>query len=667
MIRVSSAGVGRIALLCLVLSAFPNGVWGQEARDTVQLDDLVATATRVPLSLESLTSAVTVISGEELQARGIRFVSEVLRDLPGATVVPVGSFGGVTSLFLRGGESDYVKVLVDGAAINLPGGSFNFANLTTDNVDRIEIVRGPASVLYGSDAVTGVVQLFTKHGRDGVTVEASGTGGTFGSRTFGASVSGGHGDGRLGYALSASRFSTDGTAAFNNDYANTAVSGTVRAALDQQTTASLSLRYNDNTFHFPTDASGVASDSNQFTFDESLALSLGLGSRLSPRVEATLLFTRYDIDGGFDDRQDHPGDTLGFAFASRRSFNILRQSLDARLNVRALPSTMITTGAVLDLDREQQNGEASSNFGGGPEVTRFAPFDEDRRNLGYYVQALVDLPLPASLHLGARLDDNDAFGSFFTYRAGAVYRVSPDLRVRASIGTGFKAPTFAENFADAPFEVGNPDLDPERSISWEVGAEHTMWSGRLAVWANYFDQRFRDLVQYVFSEPGLPNYHNLPQALARGIETGVSLVPRAGMTVTGQYTYLDTETIDPGANSSPGTAFELGKPLLRRPAHTLRVAGSIRLAGRSTLGVNLNHVGARDDLAFEGFTAARVKLPAYSTLEVSGMVDVLASRPGRPGVTVTLRVENALDEEYDTVAGFQGRGRVVSLGARVRF
>ncbi len=398
-----------------------------------------------------------------------------------------------------------------------------------------------------------------------------------------------------------------------------------------------------------------------------MTLSAELGRRLSPRVEGKLLFTRHDIDGGFDDRQDHPGDTLGFAFASRRSFSILRQSLDARLNVLALPSAMITTGAVLDLDREQQNGEASSDFGAGPQVTKSAPFDEDRRNLGYYLQALIDLPVPASLHLGARLDDNDAFGSFFTYRAGAVYRLSPDFRVRASLGTGFKAPTFAENFADAPFEVGNPDLDPERSISWEVGAEHTMWSGRLAVWANYFDQRFRDLVQYVFSEPGLPNYYNLPQALARGIETGVSLEPRAGMKVTGEYTYLDTETIDPGATGGPGTAFEIGKRLIRRPAHTVRVAGSIRLVGRSTLGVNLNHVGSRDDLSFENFTAVRVRLPAYTTVEVSGMVHVLPARPGRPGVTVTLRVENALDEEYETVVGFQGRGRVAFLGARVRF
>ncbi|NNG15365.1 MAG: TonB-dependent receptor, partial [Gemmatimonadales bacterium] len=391
------------------------------------------------------------------------------------------------------------------------------------------------------------------------------------------------------------------------------------------------------------------------------------GRRFSPGVEGKLLYTRYHIDGGFDDRQDHPGDTLGFAFARHRSFNILRQSVDARLDVLALPSVMITAGAIVDLDREQLNGEASSNFGSGPEATSSTPFDEDRRNLSSYVQALIDLSLPLSLHLGARLDDNDAFGSFFTYRAGAVYRLSSDLRIRASLGTGFKAPTFAENFANEPFEVGNPDLDPERSISWEVGAEHTMWGGSFAVWANYFDQRFRDLVQYSFAEPGLPNYDNLPQALARGIETGVSLVPRAGITVTGQYTYLDTETTDPGADGSPGTAFELGQPLVRRPAHALRVAGSVRLAGRATLGLNLNHVGSRDDLAFEDFTAVRVRLPGYTTLEVSAMVDVLRPRPGHPGVTATLRVENALDEEYDTVVGFQGRGRVASLGARVRF
>ena len=121
-------------------------------------------ATRLPTSPDAVVSSVTIISGDDLRARGVRFVQDALREVPGATVVQGGSFGGVSSLFLRGGESDYVKVLVDGVPVNQSGGAFNWANLTTDNVDRIEVLRGPGSVIYGSDAVTGVVQIFTRRG-----------------------------------------------------------------------------------------------------------------------------------------------------------------------------------------------------------------------------------------------------------------------------------------------------------------------------------------------------------------------------------------------------------------------------------------------------------------------------------------------------------------------
>src|SRR5947207_1750608 len=149
--------------------------------DTVVLNPVVVTATRVPTPADAVTAAVTTLSGRELQLRGIRTVAEALRAVPGAAVVETGSYGGQTSLFLRGGESDYVKVLVDGVPQNQPGGAFDFADLTTDNVDRIEIVRGPASVLYGSDAVTGVIQIFTRTGSGAPRVTAAARAGTYGS------------------------------------------------------------------------------------------------------------------------------------------------------------------------------------------------------------------------------------------------------------------------------------------------------------------------------------------------------------------------------------------------------------------------------------------------------------------------------------------------------
>src|SRR5436190_24043 len=154
--------------LLLVLASLPclisPGSVIAQATDTAQLRTVVVSASKVPRPAASLSQAVTVLSGDDLRARGIARVSDALREVPGASLVQSGSFGALTSLFLRGGESRYTKVLIDGVAVNAAGGFFDFSHLTTDNIDRIEIVRGPASVLYGADAISGIVQIFTRAG-----------------------------------------------------------------------------------------------------------------------------------------------------------------------------------------------------------------------------------------------------------------------------------------------------------------------------------------------------------------------------------------------------------------------------------------------------------------------------------------------------------------------
>src|SRR5258708_5060270 len=169
------------ALRALALLSLPVALAGQEPADTVVLNPVVVTATRIPTPSDGVPVAVTVIRGTELRERGILTVAEALRSVPAATVVPTNAYGSQTSLFLRGGQSNYVKVLIDGIPQNAPGGAFDFANLTTDNVERIEVVRGPASVLYGSDAVAGVVQIFTREGRGPAQANLTASGGTYGS------------------------------------------------------------------------------------------------------------------------------------------------------------------------------------------------------------------------------------------------------------------------------------------------------------------------------------------------------------------------------------------------------------------------------------------------------------------------------------------------------
>lgn len=630
----------------------------QEPADTFQLEEIVVTATRLPTPREALTAAVTVVTGDELRARGIGYVLDVLRGVAGGNVVQTGSFGGTTSLFLRGGESDYVQVLMDGVPLNRPGGAFDFATLTTDNIERIEIVRGPASVLYGSDAVTGVIQIFNRPGRGAPRGAVGFRAGTYGSVAWQATLSAGAQ--AADYAFSLSRFTTDGALAFNNDFRNTVLGGRVHVKPDEQTDASLSLRYTDSELHVPTDGAGNLVDRNAVQTGDGLALGLEIGRFLTDRWEARLLLGANDGDGGFDDRPDEPADTMGF-FAFRSLEDVRRLSADIRTNLYLAPLTVLTAGAEIEQQKQRSFNESESEFG-----TSSGSFEAERVNLAYYAQAITQLAGRLSLNLGTRLEDNDAFGTFTTYRAGIAYRWSNGSRVRAAVGTGFKEPTFFENFATG-FVTGNPDLDPERSRSWEVGMEQPLLARRLVVTATYFNQRFRDLIQFTFSppEPAGPNFFNVGKADAAGVELEMRLSGTGPLAFAANYTYLDTEVIEAGPEADP--AFVRGESLLRRPRHAASLSAGVYGWQRGRVSLDVTYVGRRDDLDFGEFPAPRVELPAYVKLDLAGEVRLIERRRNRPGLTATARIENLLDRSYQEVRNFPARGRTVFVGGRVDF
>jgi vitamin B12 transporter len=649
------------AAFALALIISPS-LAAQEIQDTTRLKELVVTATRIPTPPDGVVSSTTIIRGEELRARGIHFVQDALREVPGATVVQVGSFGGVSSLFLRGGESDYVKVLVDGVPVNQPGGAYNFANLTTDNLDRIEVLRGPASVLYGSDAVSGVVQVFTRRGQGRPALEGGAEAGTFGSISGHAGVVGGSKS--LGYSADASHLSTDGTYAFNNGYHNTVLSGSVRAAPDPKGDASLSVRFSDNRFHFPTDFSGALADSNQFNAEKALSVGADLGRRLSDRVELRVSGGGSRSDGEFDDRPDNAADTVGFGFASHRNSRDQRGNLEARVNGFVSSVLTLTTGAQVERETERQSGETTSNFG-GIATTPDTPFDRGRTTFGYYAQAVLDLPAGLAVNLNGRLDHNRGFGTFFTYRAGLAYQLQGGTRFRASLGRAFKAPTFCEQFCDAPFVVGDSTLSPERSNSWEVGVEQHL-VGRVSLWATYFHQRFRDMIVYDGGvAPGEPTYRNGAAARARGVEAGVTTSFGTSVSAKASYTYLDAKATDDAG--MPSTSFANGQSLIRRPGHSAELAVQGRVFERATLGGSVTYLGRRDDVDFNSFPSVRVELPGYAIVDLAGEVDILQPAAGRPGLSGVVRVENLFDKQYDQVVGFAGRPRGVYGGARFRF
>ena len=634
------------------------------ARDSAyEVSPLVATAERADLPVGVVSGTITVLQGDELRAQGVRTVSEALRQVPGAAVVSSGSFGGQTSLFLRGGESDHVKVLIDGVAMNQPGGAFNFNALTLDGVERIEVVRGPGSVLYGTDALAGVVQIFTRQGSGAPAFDAAMRGGSYGSlRAEGAAAGT---TGPLSWSGAASEDRTDGTYDFNSGWRNRVATARARYALSDATTLRGTVRFGDDVYHYPTDGGGTPVDHNSVNTHRAATAALGMDHALDPTLRFAFTASLNAERQGAMDGRDDAADTTGYGFASRSEVDVRRGAAEARLTLTPSERWSLVYGLEVLEDREhRKEGYAVSNFGFGQDSSVSAPVTHARSTVGAYLQTLVQPDPRWSVSGGLRLDANKDFGQFLSGRLGVVRRFGAMTRVRGSWGTAFKTPTLEESYGNTPFSLGNADLTPERSNAWEIGAEQGFLGGRLTVGAVWFDQRFRDLIQYGFVAPGAPTYYNVAAATARGLELNGAVRPDARLTVDAAFTWLKTEVTDPGFSSGDGDVFVQGEELIRRPAHQGRLGVAYLAFGRARLSGDLTRVGERTDVDFGPFPSVRKTLPGYTLVDLGADVEVF--RRG-PVVAATLRVENVFDERYDTVVGFPGRGRMVLAGVRTHW
>jgi vitamin B12 transporter len=653
--------------LALFLVLIPGALQAQvPVNDTVyEIPALVVTAERTPLPAGNVTSSVTVLQGDELRARGVRTIADALREVPGASVVSSGSFGGQVSLFLRGGESDYTKVLIDGVAMNQPGGAFNFNALTLDNVERIEVVRGPASVLYGTDAMTGVIQIITRKGTGPVSVDFSAGGGSYDSRRGAMAASGGNE--RAGFSVAASTDRTAGTYDYNNDWRNTVGTAQGRVLIGAATALRGSFRYAEDTYHYPTNSGGAPVDSNTVNFHDASTFSLGLDQGLGTRWTLRLLGTLNDESVAAENRSDSPADTVGFGYASESSSDVLRRALDARMIFAPNERLSLTGGVELLNDHEQRHpGYTVSNFV-GIDTSFAAAVEHDRQNTGAYLQALLSAGAGFSVSAGARLDDNEGFGRFLTGKLGVIKELGASTRLRGTVGNAFKTPTLEESYGNSAFSVGDPELDPERSLSWEVGAERDLAEGRVTLGAVWFDQRFEDLIQYDGgAAPGDPTYRNIAAATARGLDLTLVARPSTVLSLKAGYTWLSSEVTDAGFSTGSGDVFVEGKELIRRPAHSAHLGASWLGFGRAILGAQLTYVGERADVDFGSFPSTRVDLPAYTLVDLSADVTLLGAGAG-PSLALTFRAENLFDKGYDTVVGFPGRGRTLLGGLRAHW
>ena len=632
----------------LLLAALPGLLTAQDS-----LPATVITATRLPTPINAQTAAVTVLDAQLLRAEGVTHVGDALRRVPGIAMARSSGIGSQHTVFMRGGQGNYVRVLVDGVAINEPGGTLDLGRLTLDDVERIEVVRGPASVLYGSEAVTGVIQIITRRGAGAARLRSEFGGGSFGTVRGSLGASGALG--RLGWTLQGDRHAMDGVLDFNNAYRNDGISGALDLAADAKTDIRLTGRFNNSMYQYPTGSAGTLVDRNAERTENRVLAGLDVGRRWTDRVETRAQYTWMDLLPRTNDGPDTPGDTLGFyGFFARGA--VKRRMADARTTLRVGDAQFLTLGAEWARDQERSTSVSQSQFGDFPDTLRAA-----RENRALYAQALGERGR-LGYTVGARLDENSAFGSFRTARLGAGWRITDGLRVRSSAGTAFKAPNFFENFAGG-FTVGNPDLRPEESRSADLGIDATLATGvRLSITG--FAQRFKNMIQYNGAVPfGSPNYENIVAANAGGVEAEVTLPRVGGVEAQLGHTWTSTRVAQSGFDTTASATFVRGGKLLRRPANVTTLQLRRALGTQGNVSAVIVRTGEREDRDFASFPAGVVVLGGFTTVDLAADLRL----PGRLGETgrLVLRADNVTDVQFTQIQGFRSPGRILYVGLRL--
>jgi vitamin B12 transporter len=646
--------MNRLSLAAALVLLPASSVIAQVATDTARIDPVVVTATRNPLAIGDLPASVTVLQGADLRARGVTSVADALREVPGVGIARSGSFMGVTSVFTRGGQGSYTKVLIDGVPMpaTQPSGGFDWSTLSTDNVERIEVVRGPSSVVWGSDAVTGVVNVITRSGRGGPRMSAAVRAGNLGTVDGEAQVS--RSTQAATYSVGLAHHRTDGIYPFNNANGQTVFSGRADAAIDEKTDGSFSIRYTDNVAHYPTDGSGNPVDSNAFTSANQLALDARLRRILTSRLSVQGAVAASAHDGGTDDAAGQ-GSTDSFETLD----HFTRRSAELRGMATLGTGTVATVGGVV----EQQAQRSQSQSGGA--FPSNSVFGAVRHNHAAFAE-LVNATAKSTVTLGGRVDGNEEFGTFGTFRVAGQLEVLPGTRVRANVGTAYRQPAFEESFTTNQFfSRGNPHLRPEHSRSWEAGVSY---GSAVRIEATYFNQRFADMIDYngAAADPE-PNYNNIAKAQANGVEVELHHPAVFGVFFDLSGSVLDSKVLESGNSASPTATLAKDSALVRRPKST----GSFRLGyvgiPRLRTDVLVTYVGERPDRRFNpDFTVSAITLPAYGLVDWSAEY-ALPAAAGRPTVTLTFRAANVLDQPYNAVDGFLAPGRQILGGARISY
>jgi outer membrane cobalamin receptor len=639
---------------------------------TVQLhlapasETVVVTATRTPALAEESGSSVSTLESGQLETLRPTAADDAVRFLPGAVVNTAGQRGGLSSLFVRGGESDYNKVIVDGVTINEPGGTFDFGTLPLTEANRMEFLRGTQSTLYGSDAMTSVVQVFTRTGSTRTPEFRFGAdGGNFSTANGYASLAGARG--RFDYNVFADQFNTNGSG-INNTYSDSLQGANLGAALNDKVSLRFHMRHSNSHTGVPgewsfngydplVDVNGVIEplppDPNEWSQLNSLLGSVEL--TVAAPSDWQHRFTGFDYlyrytDLNLNGNPARVSPLYGqFDFPDHEYDDINRAGFEYQGDYSERTWAHTTFGYRI----ENEDGFVGS-FG--------AQTPGQRLNQDAYLQQQFTWGRLSAV-AGGRFVHSSVFGNtgvprvaltLLARRGGETLSAT---RLRFSYATGYKEPRLEETFAGPPYSIPNPGLKPERVRAFEAGIQQDFVRGKYVFNATYFNNLFHDQINYETVNPAtfVGEYFNVNQSFAQGAEAELQAKLRSRLLLNTAYTYTSTEIL---SNPAPiDMQYNVGQPLLRRPKHSASMLLSY-LGSRRGANLSGSFVGRRPDDDFYGFNINHAA--GYVRADLGGWY-AINSR-----ITAYANVENALDRRYNEVVGYPALPINFRVGLRFR-
>jgi vitamin B12 transporter len=619
-------------------------------------EHVVVSATRGEAVTSSLGTVVTVIDAERIAERESSSFLNLMQDVPGANVARSGGVGAQGTVFLRGGASNFARVLVDGVPVNEPGGAWNFGPQLAFELERVEVVKGAASSLYSTDALAGVVHLSTRRPvlGEAPSLRAEAEAGSFSWQRYAGGTSGR--SGAYDWNLGLQHLDTDNEQP-NSRFEATSGALTAGAALGERSNLRLVVRVDDSelgtpgptaygrpdrdaSFDFTSVVSGVSFRHAGSRVAHSLRAGFATTDQLShnPLDSGSFLPRAGDQVASFP-YSDFP-DPLGFQNDTKRL------SAGYQADVQANARNLVTVG----LDLEHESGEIGSRSGDllTPSRTNVGAYLQDRLAVGRLFAAA-----------GARVERNDSFGTKLVPRVAFAYRArggNDATTLRASAAAGIKEPDFFQSFGTSPFALGNPDLKPERSRTFDVGIEQRLFAGRARADVSYFHHDYHDQIAYQYDfATNTGTYINLGKTRGQGLEVAVAASPVHRLSLSAEYTYLDSEVLISTSSFDP--VYAEGQPLLRRPKHQGSL--SARYTGeRVSVGTSLVRVGERADSDFVGI--GLTSNAAYTRVDARVHARLLS------GLSAYVVSENLFDRQYQEILGYPALGRSVRVGLRYR-